>query len=42
MTSVLPPVLTVLGLICSPLAIGALVLWRAHCGYMAAQGGQES
>ena len=35
MTSVLTPVLAVTALICSPLVIGAIVLWRAHMGYIA-------
>jgi len=41
MTSVLPSMLVVLALVCSPLAIGALVLWRAHRGYMAGDPRQD-
>jgi len=41
MPSVLPSVLVVLALLCSPLAIGALVLWRAHRGYMTSGPRQE-
>jgi len=41
MTSVLPSMLVVLALVCSPLAIGALVLWRAHRGYLAGDPRQD-
>ncbi|HEY3695648.1 hypothetical protein [Phenylobacterium sp.] len=42
MSSILPSMLVVLALLSSPLAIGALVLWRAHCGYLASTGGSDS
>ena len=34
------PVLVVVALLCSPLAIGALVLWSAHRGHVAAGRGR--
>jgi hypothetical protein len=41
MSAHLPSMLVVLALLSSPLAIGALVLWSAHRGYVAAGAGRE-
>jgi len=40
MSAHLPSLIVVLALLSSPLAIGALVLWSAHRGYMASGGGR--
>jgi hypothetical protein len=40
MSSYLPSLLVVVALLCSPLAIGALVLWSAHRGHLAAGRGR--